>query len=100
MTILSKTEYSVPLAGGVFASIGHSARSLLTRAVGAAEERPVGFHPMAYDLAAAMRAFRSHRLNCTFKAIEDVRLARRRNLEGFVIFISTGFTACHFGFLL
>jgi hypothetical protein len=63
--------------------------------VGATIKAFVALDSMPDYLAAAMGALWSHRLNRTLKTIEDVRLARRRNLKSFVIIIAAGFTACH-----
>ena len=46
-------------------------------------------------LYSAVRALRRHGLNCTFKTIKHMRVARRSNLECVVIFIATSFTARH-----
>jgi hypothetical protein len=56
----------------------------------------VAFHAVADYLAPTMRAFRSHRLDRTLKAIEDMGLACRGYLKCFVIVITTGFTSRHF----
>src|SRR5919106_1052135 len=83
-----------------FASVGYFADPLLIRAMRATVEYSVGLNSMADYFTAAMRTLRRHGLNCALKAIKNMRLSRCNNLEGLVIFIATGFTACHRDFLL
>ena len=63
--------------------------------MGATVKDPIGLYSMPDYLTAAVRTLRGHGLNCTLKAIKHMRLARCNNFECFVIFIATGFTACH-----
>jgi hypothetical protein len=83
----------------LFTSVGYFRDSFSTRAVRATVKNSVGLYSMPYYLAAAAHTLRGHRLNCAFKAIKNMRLARCSNLERLVIFITTGFTACHINFL-
>jgi hypothetical protein len=58
-------------------------------------ESSIGFDSVANDLTAAVRALWGHGLNGALKTIKDMRLARCSNLECFVVFIATRFTASH-----
>jgi hypothetical protein len=85
---------------GLFASVGYFADSRLICAVGTAVKDAVALDAMPNYFAAAVGTLWSHRLNCTFKAIEGMGLTRCRNFKCFVIFIAAGFTACHRKILL
>src|SRR5437899_5830976 len=78
-----------------FASVGYFAYPFLIRAVSTTVKDSVALYSMTDYLTAAARAFWGYRLDCTLKAIANMRLARCSNLECLVIFIATGFTVCH-----
>lgn len=50
---------------------------------------------MADDFASAMVAFRRDYLDGALEAIEDMRLALRRDLKGFVVIVSAQFAFSH-----
>ena len=68
--------------------------------MGATVKESIAFYSVAYYFTAAVRTFRRQQVNCTFKAIEDMRLACKSDLKRFVIFITASFTAFHLEFLL
>ena len=67
----------------------------MTGAMGAAEELAGRLNSMPDHPAAAMLTYRSHLLNCAFKAIEDVTLTRSYHLERQIIVVPTYFTHGH-----
>ena len=64
-------------------------------AVGAAVHQAAGFVAMADDAATAMLAFRSELVDGALKAIKDVGIAGRHNLERKILVISANFALCH-----
>jgi hypothetical protein len=71
------------------------ADTCLIGAVGAAVKIFRSFYSVANDLATTAGTFRRHRLNGAFKAVKDVRLPARGNLEGFIVLVAASFTTCH-----
>src|SRR5690606_12825320 len=57
----------------------------------------LGFHAMADDRAVAVAAARRHQADGAFEAVEGVRPARHRDLEGLVVVIAALVAACHAG---
>ena len=68
-------------------------------AVSATVERPMAFHAVADDAAAAVSALRGHKVNRAFEAIKDVPRFVSRDLDTFVVFVSAGFASWHGGVL-
>jgi hypothetical protein len=68
-------------------------------AMGATIDFAAGLDSVADDVTIAMFALRRERVDRTLKAVERVAPAAQLHFEGFVIVISTDFTACH-GFVL
>ena len=68
-------------------------------AVSTAIEDSIDFNTMSNDSTLAMCALRRHRLDRTFETIEDVRFARRDELESLVVLVAADFTLAHRGAL-
>ena len=56
-------------------------------AVGTAEHRPVGLHPVPHHPAAAVAAHRCEGMDRALEAVEDVRAAQVRDLERLVVVV-------------
>jgi hypothetical protein len=67
--------------------------------MGAAIDRAVCFHTVTENAAATVFACRGKRLDGAFKAIERVRVTSLKDLKGFIVLITTGFTLGHGDFL-
>jgi hypothetical protein len=67
----------------------------LARAMSTAEERTIGFYTMADNLAAAVLALRSQRVNRAFERIEHVRFPPHNYFKTLVIIIPANLTLCH-----
>jgi aldose sugar dehydrogenase len=63
--------------------------------VRAAEEAPLDLGAMTDHLAIAVLAHRRHTLDGTFEAVERVALARRHDLEGFVVVVTAHLALGH-----
>jgi hypothetical protein len=50
---------------------------------------------MSQYSATAVIARWSQRMNCTFKAVEDVRYSAERDLKGLVVAVAANFTGFH-----
>jgi hypothetical protein len=98
--LILKRALQCPLRPFFFASVGYFADPFLIRAVSTTVKHAAGLYSVPNYLTAAVRTLRRHGLNCTLKAIKNMRFARCSNLECLVIVIATGFTACHRYFLL
>lgn len=75
--------------------IPHVADSRLPGAICAAIESASRFNAVTDDLASAMGASRSERVNCTFKTVEHMRAAAHPHLEALVVLVSAYFTLSH-----
>jgi hypothetical protein len=53
------------------------------------------FHPVTDDFAVAMSTFRRDHRDGALEAVKDVGLALRRDLKGFVVFVSAQFAFSH-----
>jgi hypothetical protein len=67
----------------------------LMRAVGTTVESALRFHPVADDLAAAMRAGGRECMDGAFKAIKGVGLAGQPNFKGLVVVIAAQIASSH-----
>src|SRR5205085_10451837 len=76
-------------------AIGDATLTRHSRAVRAAEEEAPRLDPMPDDFATAMGAHGCELVNCTLEAVEDVRLARRDDLERLVVVIAADFASRH-----
>src|SRR5512143_3820155 len=76
-----------PVAGALHAGLGGAA--------GAAEEAAARLDAVADDLTSAVPALGSQGVDGAFEAVEDVRLSRDLDLEGFVVIVSADFADCH-----
>src|SRR5688572_30047176 len=73
------------------------AHARLLRAVGAAEDAPVGLDAVANHPATAVLARRGETVDRALEAVERVGRAGHRDVEGLVVFVSAHFTPGHRG---
>jgi hypothetical protein len=66
---------------------------MLTGAMGTAVKDTIRLHTMTDDPATAVRAGWRQRVDCTLKAIEDMRLTSDPQLKTFIVHIPTHFTS-------
>src|SRR5690606_38378050 len=85
------------LAARALPAVFQSVHARLLRAVAATDVASLGFHAMADDRAVAVAAARRHQADGAFEAVEGVRPARHRDLEGLVVVIAALVAACHAG---
>src|SRR5262245_4527424 len=90
-----KRDVHSPALQDCSGAIANLRDAFLFGAVGATVDSTVFFHSVTDHMRAAMRASRSERLDCTFKAVEDVTLAVQCHLERFVVVIATSFAYRH-----
>jgi hypothetical protein len=64
-------------------------------AVGATEERAVGFHAMPNDSDATVGAGGRERVDSALEGIEDVGFTAHSHLKRFIVVIATGFASRH-----
>ena len=76
--------------------IPHVAYSRLPCTICAAIESISRFDAVTDNLATAMGAARSERVNRTFKTVEHMRAAAHTHLEALVVLVSAHFTLSHF----
>jgi hypothetical protein len=67
-------------------------------AVSATVDHAVCFHPMANNLALAMRTRRGNRMNRALKAVKNMFLAGHRDFKAFVVLVGANFTFGHFSY--
>src|SRR6266566_7543366 len=75
--------------------IPHSLCPFFDRTIGTAEEGPVYLYSMTNNAAATVTTGRSQGSNCTFKAVEDMRVTSHDHLKGLIVIITTQFTPSH-----
>src|SRR6266542_6591389 len=90
--LILKRALQCPLRPFSSASVGYFADPFLIRAVSTTVKDAAGLYSVPNYLTAAVRTLRRHGLNCTLKAIKNMRFARCSNLECLVILVATGFT--------
>ena len=62
-----------------------------------AEEFPAALYPMSNHFAPALLADWGKLMDCALKAVENVPVTSRNNLETELVVITANFTDCHIG---
>jgi hypothetical protein len=76
-------------------SVFHVRAGCQASAICATEELPADLHSLPDDLAVAVLAYRSDRVDGTLKAVERVVGSRRNKLESLVVIVSANLTTRH-----
>src|SRR5688500_305084 len=82
-----------------FRPVAHLRFAFVFRAMCTGDEFAIGFHAVANDLAMAVAAFRSERVNRALEAVEGVGCVVLDYLERLVIVVPADFTSRHIALL-